>query len=176
MPSIDLFATAGNTRVPRFLSWLREETAVGVDAFAHSWGREVLPYAFPPFSLVGKVLDYLQGFPMVSLILIAPVWKTRPWYPILLNLLVDLPVLLGRDQNLILDQYLNPHPLSKLGTLRLAAWKLSCNPVERKGFLRRLVSSCQSVGPQGHKRHIIALGKSGLAGAIEGVVVPFAHL
>ena len=92
-PSIDLFASAGNKKVPRYLSWLRDELAVGQDAFSHNWGREDLPYAFPNFNAIARVLDYLRKFPETVLILIAPVWRTRPWYPMILELLVDVPLL-----------------------------------------------------------------------------------
>ena len=50
-------------------------------------------YAFPPFALIGRCLRKIhqEG---CSVILVAPVWVTQPWYPMLLELLVDLPLLL----------------------------------------------------------------------------------
>ena len=47
-PTIDLFASRINARIPRFVSWRSEPQCVAVDAFSIQWGNEVF-YAFLPF-------------------------------------------------------------------------------------------------------------------------------
>jgi ribonuclease HI len=55
-PTIDLFATRINTKLPRFCSWMPDPDAEIIDAFTVSWEGEYI-YAFPPFSLLGKVIQ-----------------------------------------------------------------------------------------------------------------------
>ena len=47
-------------------------------------------YANPPWNLVGRILLQVQA-QRVTIILVAPVWKTQAWYPTLLGMLMDLP-------------------------------------------------------------------------------------
>jgi hypothetical protein len=175
-PSIDLFASQDNCQVPRYIAWKREQGAVAENAFHYNWDREALAYAFPRFKLVGKVLDKLRTHQDVTLILIAPVWKTRVWYPILLEMLVDHPILLGMNQQLILSQNQEPHPLLELGRLRLAAWKLSSRPEGPRDFQRMLAKSWSNGGPLAQSRLTRGLGNDGIAGVLNGVTIPFHHL
>ena len=53
-PSIDLFATCLNAKLPLYCSLVPDPQAVFEDAFRHPWDDLDL-YAFPPFALVGRV-------------------------------------------------------------------------------------------------------------------------
>ena len=54
-PSIDLFATCLNAKLPMYCSLIPDPQAVFQDAFRHPWDDLDL-YAFPPFPLVGRVI------------------------------------------------------------------------------------------------------------------------
>ena len=54
-PSIDLFATCLNAKLPLYCSLVPDPHAVFEDAFRHPWDDLDL-YAFPPFSLIGRVI------------------------------------------------------------------------------------------------------------------------
>ena len=54
-PSIDLFATCLNAKLPLYCSLVPDPQAVFEDAFRHPWDDLDL-YAFPPFALVGRVI------------------------------------------------------------------------------------------------------------------------
>ena len=84
-PDIDLFASRVNHQIPEFVSWRPEPNAVVTDAFNLTWNYP-LGYLFPPFSLIPLCLKKIQR-DQAEFILIAPVWKSRPWYPILLSML-----------------------------------------------------------------------------------------
>ena len=56
VPEIDLFASRLNARLDRFVSWYPEPGAMHHNAFTFSW-MNLKPYIFPPFSLVGKVMN-----------------------------------------------------------------------------------------------------------------------
>ena len=54
-PDIDLFASRLNAKTNKFVFWHPEPGAVTYDAFTMSWAN-VQCYAFPPFSLLPRVL------------------------------------------------------------------------------------------------------------------------
>eukprot|EP00735_Rhodelphis_limneticus_P009190 TRINITY_DN2599_c0_g1::TRINITY_DN2599_c0_g1_i1::g.19278::m.19278 TRINITY_DN2599_c0_g1::TRINITY_DN2599_c0_g1_i1::g.19278 ORF type:complete len:569 (-),score=-40.00,sp/Q99315/YG31B_YEAST/23.17/3e-12,RVT_1/PF00078.22/4.5e-18,Dam/PF05869.6/2.1e-06,RVT_3/PF13456.1/0.029 TRINITY_DN2599_c0_g1_i1:675-2240(-) len=80
--TIDLFATLQNRQVPRFCSARPQPGAVALNAFTLDWSREVA-WANPPFSLVGRVLGKVREL-RCSLTLVAPVWQSQAWWPLLL--------------------------------------------------------------------------------------------
>ena len=58
-PSIDLFATCLNAKLPLYCSLVPDPQAVFEDVFRHPWDDLDL-YAFPPFPLVGRVIARIQ--------------------------------------------------------------------------------------------------------------------
>ena len=87
--SVDLFAACLNSQLKRYVSWRPDPFAIATDAFGMSWQEEV-GVAFPPFALIGRCLQkvHQEGCTMV---LVAPVWDTQPWYPVILDLLIEYP-------------------------------------------------------------------------------------
>ena len=84
IPEIDLFASRLDAKTAKFISWHPQPGAVAVDAFSLSWGN-MNCYAFPPLSLLPRVLAKIRHDKAVVL-LIAPMWPTQSWYPLLLQL------------------------------------------------------------------------------------------
>ena len=97
--SIDLFATRVNHQVPAFVSWRPEPGAVATDAFNVKWDFQ-LAYLFPPFCMIKRCLRKIQQ-DQAHWVLITPVWKSSPWYPVILSLLVGQPLLLPRRLDLL---------------------------------------------------------------------------
>ena len=96
-PCIDLFASRINKQMMPFVSWRPDPDACAVYAFSLNWNSYKLVYLFPPFSLLGKVLQKIQT-DRVPAILIAPDWPSQTWYPLLLRLLKRDPIKLkGRS-------------------------------------------------------------------------------
>ena len=96
-----------------------------------------------------------------QIVLLAPVWKTRPWYPLLLSMAVGCPYL-------VLNQDRAP-----MIQTQLAVWNISGRDTETKSFRRRLPLSCSN---HGGKRPISLTTHSsadGIAGVIEGKPIPF---
>ena len=58
--TIDLFATIINTKCRRHYSYSPEPEAAGTDAFLCNWNTENF-YAFPPFSLISRVLQKIEN-------------------------------------------------------------------------------------------------------------------
>ena len=78
--SVDAFASASNTTVPRYFSQYNDVQSVGWDAFAQDWSSERL-YILPPFtrSCFGRILDKIQR-DRASGILVIPVWIKDSWF------------------------------------------------------------------------------------------------
>ena len=50
-----------------------------VDVLSLPW-EGLVPYAFPPAAILGKVVEELQDYPCRRIILIAPGWPYMPWF------------------------------------------------------------------------------------------------
>ena len=100
---MDLFATRLSTQLPRFFSWRPDPLSEAVDAFSQDWGI-ARGYAFPPFALVSRCLRKLLDQSVPPLVLVAPVWQSQPWYPLLLDMCVASPILFPRYQGLLTRQ------------------------------------------------------------------------
>ena len=89
MAEVDLFATEESTHCPLWFSLAEETSPLGQDALAHDWPESLL-YAFPPIPLIHQVLQRVlqQGH---SLLLVAPFWPGRTWFPLLHRLYRSAP-------------------------------------------------------------------------------------
>ena len=120
MPDIDMFASRINSQLPGYYAWRPDPGALAIDAFQQHWD-ETLRYAFPPFSIVARVLQKveLEG---ATIILVFPIWPTQAWFPRALKMTIDTPYLLPQESLTLPQNPAKKHPLPKL---RLAAMKLS---------------------------------------------------
>ena len=81
-PDIDMFASRINAKCEKFVSWLKQPGAWDVDAFTLDWGslcKSHLLYLFPPFRLMGKVLQQLIAQKARALV-VYPLRTAQPWY------------------------------------------------------------------------------------------------
>ena len=109
---------------------------MAIDAFSLDWRKQYF-YAFPPFSLINRVLhkieqDQSQG------IIITPMWNTQVWFPRLLHLLIDFPVTLPKGPRTLLLPFNREkaHALHK--KLTLLACKFSGVPSQQEAFRKKL--------------------------------------
>ncbi|XP_070546087.1 uncharacterized protein [Ptychodera flava] len=133
-PMADLFATFKNCKLPLFVSPVPDHRALAVDALSMSW-RNLLLYAFPPLPLLPLVLRKIAD-EVTTVILVAPAWPKRSWYPMLLDLLVERPLELPLREDLLFQGPQLVHP--DQGVFKLHAFKLSSNPSLRADFLGQL--------------------------------------
>ena len=78
-PRVDLFATRYNHKLPKFVSPVPDPQAWRVDALSLNW-ENMDAYAFPPVSLLGKVVSKILDQGVHRLVLIAPGWPNMPWF------------------------------------------------------------------------------------------------
>ena len=141
-PVIDLFASSVNAKLPRYISWLPH--AYAVDAFIVSW-QDLTFYAFPPFSLLPRVLAKIIQDKATGL-LIVPKWTTQSWFPLVLTLLIQHPRLIapGRDLLYLPKQPQVVHPLHK--KLSLLVVLLSGMPSRVSAYRTQLRPSSRNPG------------------------------
>ena len=77
---VDLFATSLNYCLPVYFSPLSDLMAPGMDAFLQSWDG-LQAYAFPPFTLIRRVLSKLRSWKGTLLTLVAPLWPQKELFP-----------------------------------------------------------------------------------------------
>ncbi|CAH1248153.1 C16orf58 [Branchiostoma lanceolatum] len=172
--TIDLFASRLNAQLPRFVAWRPDPMAVAVNALDMDWYQLGLAYAFPPFSLVFRVLRKVQT-DHATVMLVAPVWRAQAWYPKLLHMLYDRPTLLPHRRDLLfLPHNKEHHPL--FPRLKLAVWPVSGDSCKVEAFLQELQSSSCQPGERVPLDSINHLGDDGVAGVIAGVSIPFQGL
>ena len=129
--TVDLFATSLNHRLQVYFSPMADPQAAAVDALVQSWDN-LQSYAFPPLSLLQRVLSKVRGSHNLELTLVAPFWPLRPWFADLLDLLVEVPVLLPLRRDLLRRDLLRqPHFHQFHGNLRalgLTGYRIASNP------------------------------------------------
>ncbi len=84
--------------LPLPVVFLLTEGSLGTDALAHSWPRALCKYAFPPVSLLAQTLCKVRE-DEEQVLLVAPFWPTRTWFPelILLATAPPWPIPLRKD-------------------------------------------------------------------------------
>ena len=119
---IDLFARRVNKQLQQYIAWTPDPFAVAIDAFSVNWASYKNAYAFPPFSIISRVLRKLLTDKAI-VTLIAPVWPSQPWFTRLLQTNVAPPRLLPPHCIRLPHDPRRPHPLGQ--KLRLGVFKLS---------------------------------------------------
>lgn len=122
-PEFDLFASSQNYKCVRYASWKLDPYSEVVDAFTFSW-KNLFFYAFPPFSMISKVLQKIITDKAVG-ILVVPYWRSQAWYPLWKKLLISEEIFFGPDKYLLYSPFRLHHPLHT--NLVLVAAKLSGN-------------------------------------------------
>ena len=142
---IDLFASRLNSKNLVYASWKPDPKAVFVDAFSAVWNQFNNFYAFPPFSIIMKCLQKIVTDQATGLIIV-PLWPTQPWFPKLMKMLIDIPVILPLN---ILKLPFNKQILHKQHkNLRLVACPLSGISSLNEDFLRNPSILCVPPGEQ----------------------------
>ena len=105
-PSLDLFATCLNAKLPLYCSLVPDPQAVFQGAFRHPWDDLDL-YVFPPFPLVSRVVARVRESSRVTMTLVVPLWPEKEWFADLLLLLTQPPVTLPWWDSLLRQPHCN---------------------------------------------------------------------
>ena len=168
-PSINLFATSLNAKLPLYCSLVPDPQAVFEDAFRHPWDDLDL-YAFTPFPLVGRVIARVRESSRVAMTLVAPLWPEKEWFADLLLLLTQPPLTLPWWDSLLRQHHCN---LFHQGAhaLNLHAWRLSSVTSESRSFREGLLESCHGVSDLPPLDYTSRDGRSSVVGVVEGALL-----
>ena len=144
-PEIDLFASRLCHQLPQYISWKPDPISIGTDAFQQPWNQK-LCYAFPPFSLITRVLNKVSQEKVTEMLVVTPTWKTQPWYPRLLEMYIQHPLLLPTKKNLLKISQGENHPLIKNRSLKLTVLESFRSQLQMSGI------SGETAKPISHSR------------------------
>ena len=145
-PDIDLLPSRLNYQVGSYCSWKPDPKCSCVNAFSMNWGNFDLIYLFPPFSLLSRCICKLIQDKTRGMV-IAPLWLTQSWFPRLMELLTDNPLILPKTKYLLsLHHSQSPHPLHK--KLVMIAGLVSGEISENKDFQTEQPTYLSSLGNQ----------------------------
>ena len=170
-PTVDLFASLLNHQISKYISWKPDPTSIATDAFQQNWSQ-MFPYAFPPFSLVGKTLKKVT-LHCIDMIIITPVWVSQTWFPLLLQMSIQNPLLLPQIPNLLLNPGKENHPLVQNGTLHLAAWLVSGQECKQRAYQRGLPLLSLKLGEKAPEAITNQPGRNLVAGVIRDKLIQF---
>ena len=137
--TIDLFATSMTHRLPVYFSPMYDPMSAGTNAMLQSWDG-LQAYAFPPFSLLPRVLAKVRVTRGQELTLVAPFWPQHHWFPDLLELLLEIPLFLPRRRDLLRQPHFH-HFHQNLSVLQLTAFRISGDPRVRPASLTQWLVS-----------------------------------
>ena len=173
-PEIDLFASRISNQLPQYMSLKQDPYSIATDAMQQDWCHKYM-YAFPPFNMVGQVLRKTQKH-QNQLLIITPIWVTQTWYPLLLQMSIDYPILIPPKENLLKNSRGENHPLLSNSTLELGAWLVSGRDWKQKEFQKELLNSCQLPDQMEQNPITNRPGRNLVAGVIRGRLIPFVPL
>ena len=170
---VDLFASRLTHQLPCFYSWRPDPLAEATDAFTQDWSQ-FRSYANPPWCLILRTLSKIQQ-EKARVLLIAPVWRTQPWYPLLLQLLVNILRLLPRGEEMVISPT-QKNFIMPTGVPQLAAWPLSGRSVDQEAFWKKLLNYSQHPGELRHLQVMRVSSNIGIAGVRDGIEIPLGVL
>ena len=113
----------------------------------------------------------------VDCILIAPVWRSQPWYPALLSVLIEPPVLLLQGRRILkLSGTDKIHPLCCQKKFQLAAWKIPGKAFKTKAFQKKCQKFYYPSGEATQPSNMKVLGKTGVADVVKKRLILFLQL
>ena len=171
---VDLFASRFSTQLPKFYSWRADPGAVATDAFRQSW-KEVGLFAHPPWCLIARVLQKVR-LEEATLVVVTPLWRAQPWFPVIVSMLVDLPLILPVGPGTLIPSPNCDCPVGIHNQLQLVAWRVSGKSSERETFQRRQSTSFFRHGERRQMLTITLPGGSGKNGVGRDICVPFRQI
>ena len=156
-----------------FIAYQPDPEAEAINAFTISW-RPNLFYAFPPFSIIPLVLQKIREEKSTGLVVV-PKWPAQPWWPYLMRMVIQIPVVLPNTENTI---YMPSkpdviHPFYPKLTLLC---HISGDPLKIEGFRMVLYQSSYHRGESVRKNSMYLTSTNGVRTVVEGNWISFQQL
>ena len=76
-PIVDLFASRLCHQLPQYMAWKPDPNSFATDTMQQDWNK-IFGFAFPPFNLIGRVINKILWEYVETMILVTPIWQTQP--------------------------------------------------------------------------------------------------
>ena len=137
--NMDLFASHLNFKFRRYCAWKPDPFAFAINCFNLDWSQ-FNSFAFPPFSVILRLLKKVEEDKVTRLGLVCPWWPQSTWFLMLVKLMSSKPVFLPKNTsaelNIPWDCNLR-HPLSS--KMRLIFVTLSASCFIKNSFQKELL-------------------------------------
>ena len=133
---VDMFASRLTHQLPCYFSWRPDPAAEATDAFTQDWSQ-FQGYVNPPWCLLLPTLVKIQR-ERARVVLVAPMWKTQPWYPLLLQLLKGTPLLIPIQENAVISPTQEAFIMPS-GVPQMVVWPLSGSKADQEDFQKELL-------------------------------------
>lgn len=168
----DLFASDKNHKHSTYISYIPEKSAIAINAFSVTWNYK-LHYAFPPFSIIGRVLQNMRE-DRAEMLMVAPLFPSQPWFPQLLQLISGQSFVLPKtDKILFLPGTRKKH---RLTTMRLGVFRLSGNVSSVRNYQKTLQTSSCNPGDLQRQNNMGVISKDGCNFVTENKLIKLIHL
>ena len=137
--SIDAFASRVNCQMHPFWSQFNDPDTAGRDALQQDWSGHNL-YLFPPYALIPRTLSLLGDWHVTSATLVAPLWPTQAWWPLLLSMTLAVEVLGPVGQVTQHPTRISPAgtPTRHAPSWKMAAFRLSGRCCNSRAIMKEL--------------------------------------
>lgn len=167
---VDLFASRLNNKLCTYVSFL----AMAVDAFTLQW-TDGHYYAFPPFSILHRVMRKVSDDKTARMILVAPIWASRVWFPVLLRL-VSGPCYILPETSRTLQHPTQVDRQHSLRKMRLGVFHISGQCYTVKDFHMMLPDLSLHRGGSPHRHSMGVICRDGCNFALKGKLIHIDHL
>ena len=134
--TVDAFASRVNCQMQPFWSrWADPDSAGPPDALVKDWRGHNL-FLNPTYPLIPRVLTILMDQGVTQATLVAPMWPTQPWWPLLLQMSLEV-LFLGPVQE-VMQHPTRPTPPSLTRSWNMAAFRLSGKCCNDRDMIRQL--------------------------------------
>ena len=171
---IDMFASRANKKLPIYVSYKPDVHAYAINAFSISWTDFNCIYMFPPFSVLGAVLQKIDT-DCATAIVIAPVFTTQVWFPRLIQMISGQSYLLPETNSCL---YLpgNPGKKHSLTKMHLAAFQISGNTSLVQDYRQKLPTLSWHHGDRPLRNNITHISRSGCTFAVRNKLITLTPL
>ena len=122
-------------QLERYLSWRPDPAAEATDAFTQNLSQ-FQGFANPPWCLLLLTLVKIQR-EKAKVVLVAPLLRTKPWYSLLLQLLIEISFLIPAQENTVISptqqEFIMP-----AGVPQPVVWPLSGISGDQEAFQKGL--------------------------------------
>ena len=164
-----------NFQVTKYISCRPDPGAFTVNTFDTPW-KHFIFYAFPPFLIIPEVL-HKKNSEEATGILIVLNWPSQAWWPYLMSMIIDFPLLLPRKAK---TMFLSAHPRIT-HPLRNQLQLLACHLSGKFSLIREFQQklhplSSPTHGEIPHRSNTKLTSSGGKRSVIQWKLIPFQQL